>query len=311
MGTITLESISSEDSESEDESQNNRIANDHKLESESSSNEGDNQPEVFDVSEDEIPNLSDANEDSDKEPDVPMIKQEAVDIPTENETIEEPFKPQMSNKEILAQMKREAKQGTRLVINMRPSETKLARQCLRNEMERDGRLSIQDFLKRRVNPKIFLVTSPKPQNRLIGQKVPPLKLSLKRKYGCSQCSEEFDSFDKSSEHFDKCHPGLSLEEGNAFPPLKRRSLEERNAFSVARAPNRKADQLDQCLETQPQPGPSGLSNGSDGSSFKEPKSGSIGKAKVKGKKTGKVKKAKIDKRSNEADLNIEKKVCNN
>merc|ERR1711860_411482 len=87
---------------------------------------------------------------------------------------------------------------------------------------------------------------------------------------------EFDSFDKSSEHFDQCHPGLSLEEGNAFPPLKRRSLEE---GSEARAPYRKAEQLDQSLETQPQPGPSGLSNRSDGSSFKEPKSGSIGKAK--------------------------------
>ena len=299
MGTITLESISSEDSESEDESQNNKIANDHKHESESSSNEGENQ-EVFDVSEDEIPNLSDANEDSDNEPDFPVIKQEALEIPTE-----EPFKPQMSNKEILAQMKREAIQGTRLVINMKPSETKLARQSLRNEMERDGRLSIQDFLKRRVNPKIFLETSPKPQNRVIGLKVPPLKLSLKRKHGCSQCSEEFDSFDKSSEHFDQCHPGLSLEEGNAFPPLKRRSLQE---GSEARAPYRKAEQLDQCLETQP--GPSGLSNGSDGSSFKEPKSGSIGKAKVARKKTGKVKKAKIYKGSNEADLNIEKKVCN-
>ena len=286
------------DNDTRDESQNNKIANDHKHESESSSNEGENQ-EVFDVSEDEIPNLSDANEDSDNEPDFPLIKQEAVEIPTE-----EPFKPPMSNKEILAQMKREAIEGTRLVINMRPSETKLARQCLRNEMERDGRLSIQDFLKRRVNPKIFLETSPKPQNRVIGLKVPPLKLSLKRKHGCSQCSEEFDSFDKSSEHFDQCHPGLSLEEGNAFPPLKRRSLEE---GSEARAPYRKAEQLDQCLETQPQPGPSGLSNGS---SFKEPKSGSIGKAKVARKKTGKVKKAKIYKGSNEADLNIEKKVCN-
>ena len=59
-------------------------------ESESSSNEEENQ-EVFDVSEDEIPNLSDANEDSDNEPDFPLIKQEAVDIPTENEVNEEPL----------------------------------------------------------------------------------------------------------------------------------------------------------------------------------------------------------------------------
>merc|ERR1711884_364163 len=220
MGTITLETILSADSDSEeDESQEQRpngIANDH-------TESGSSNEDMSEVDEDAIPDLDvEVVEDRtvrDRDrvrpnTDVPVIKQETVEIPAENATIEEPLRPQMSKKEILARMKRK-----RPVFEMRPSETKLALEFLRNEMERDGRLSIQDFLKRRVNPKIFLVTNPvETQKRpMIGKKVPPLKLSLKRKHRCSQCSEKFDSYEESLDHFDKNHQGLSLEEGNAFP----------------------------------------------------------------------------------------------
>ena len=324
MGTITLETILSADSDSEeDERQEQRptgIANDH-------TESGSSNEDMSEVDEDAIPDLDievvDDRTVRDRDrvrpnTDVPVIKQETVEIPTENATIEEPLRPQMSKKEILAQMKRK-----RPVIEMRPSETKLAVEFLRNEMERDGRLSIQDFLKRRVNPKIFLVTNPvETQKRpMIGKKVPPLKLSLKRKHGCSQCSEKFDSYEESLAHFDKNHQGLSLEEGNAFPPLKKRqklscgqrdekldspTAKEVNAFSLPSGAGNVPDRL----ETTPQPGPSGLSSSySNGSSKDLTKSAiSDGKTKVKGKKTGKAKTGKAVKRSSEADLNIEKKV---
>ena len=156
---------------------------------------------------------------------------------------------------------------------------------------------------------------------MIGKKVPPLKLSLKRKHGCSQCSEKFDSYEESLDHFDKNHQGLSLEEGNAFPPLKKRqklsfgqrdekldspTAKEVNAFSLPSG----AGNVPDCLETTPQPGPSGLSSSYSNGSSKDLTRSAIsdGKTKVKGKKTGKAKTGKAVKRSSEADLNIEKKV---
>lgn len=111
-----------------------------------------------------------------------------------------------------------------------------------------------------------------------------------------------------------------MEEGNAFPPLKKRqklsfgqrdekldspTAKEVNAFSLPSG----AGNVPDCLETTPQPGPSGLSSSYSNGSSKDLTRSAIsdGKTKVKGKKTGKAKTGKAVKRSSEADLNIEKK----